>query len=361
MTPPTPTLICCGINHLTAPIHLRERVAVSPENTIPTLQSIARHLHLPEAILLSTCNRLEIIGLTYDPYHTTHAWPRYLSHRHGTDFTPHVYTHTGADTVIHLFELAAGLRSMILGETEIFGQIKQAYALATAEGFTQKITHRLFQSAFTAAKEARARTTISAGNISIGTVAADLAEKIFGTLSHHTLLLLGAGKISERTLRSLHSRGAQNILIANRTYDRAHHLSTQLPSAQPIPWETWPQHLPHTDILIASTAAQHHLLQAQDLHHNRRNKPIFIIDLSLPRNIDPAINQLENIYLYNIDDLSLIAQHNRLQRQAAIAKAQEILLPHAAKFLQWLQKNIHTSSHSSLNPIPTLHPHNSHL
>ncbi len=352
MTALPSTLICCGINHQTAPIELRERVAVSPEETFSALESITRHLHLSEAILLSTCNRVEIFGISQDPQHSAKAWPRYLTQRHGTDFTPYTFVNTGADTVIHLFELAAGLRSMVVGETEIFGQIKQAYALATAEGYVQKATHRLFQSAFSAAKEARARTTISAGNVSIGTVAADLAEKIFGILSHHTLMLLGAGEISERTVRSLYSRGAKKILIANRTYDRAHHLTKQFPESKAIPWEKWPSYLQETDILIASTAAQHHLLQAQDIQ-SRRNKPLFIIDLSVPRNIDPNLNKIENIYIYNIDDLSLIAENNILQRQAAIAKAKEIILPHAWKFLQWFEKNIATTPPiSSLNLDP---------
>lgn len=342
------TLICCGINHHTAPIELRERVAVTPEKIPATLESVTRHLRLTEAIFLSTCNRVEIFGISQDPEHTAAAWPRYLTQRHNIDFTPYTFVNTGADTVIHLFELAAGLRSMVVGETEIFGQVKQAYALATAEGFTQKATHRLFQSAFSAAKEARARTSISAGNVSIGTVAADLAEKIFGLLSHHTLMLLGAGEISERTVRSLHSRGAEKILIANRTYDRARHLTAQFSGSKAILWEKWPDHLHETDILIASTAAHHHLLQAGDFS-TQRKKPLFIIDLAVPRNIDPLLNKMENIYIYNIDDLSLIAENNLIQRQAAIAKAKEIILPHAAKYLQWFEKNIIPLSSPAIN------------
>ncbi|MCS7062602.1 MAG: glutamyl-tRNA reductase [Methylacidiphilales bacterium] len=343
-----PTLICVGLNHNTAPIEIREQAAVSADKTPSFLESVSRHLQLSEAVLISTCNRVEVIAVTSHPHEAIQVWPRYLSLLHGRDFTPHVFHCTGADAVIHLFELAAGLRSMVIGETEIFGQIKQSYALATAAGFTQKITHRLFQSAFNAAKEARARTTITAGNVSIATVAADLAEKIFSSLFTCTILLLGAGEISHRTLRTLHSRGAQKILVANRTFDRAEAISCDIPQATPIAWEAWPTWLHRVDIVIASTSAHHHLIQAADFPHAPPH-PLFLIDLAVPRNIDPAVNSIENIYLYNIDDLALIAQNNMLQRQAAIAKAKEILLPHAARFIQWLEKNYHPSP---LHPTP---------
>jgi len=337
------TLVCGGISFRNAPVEVRERAAFREEAVAGALGTLREALGLEEAVLLSTCNRVEYFGVVAgEAGRTADAWPRFLAAFHGlegaVDFAPYAFHLTGHAAAEHLFQVAAGLDSMVVGETEILGQIKEAYRVAAGAGTTGKRLNRLFQSSFAAAKAARSQTQITRGSVSVGSVAVELAEKLFGRLADRTVMVLGAGATSERTARSLQSRGASFILVANRTHDKAVALAAEL-RGEAVHWEEFEARIPEVDIVISSTSAPHYVLTRERLEQVRRRRagrPLFLIDLAVPRDIEPGANFLDDVYLYDIDDLESIARANQKERSAEVARCEAILQPHVERLMEWI-------------------------
>ncbi len=333
---------CLGISHRTAPVGLRERLAVPDRELSAALDSLRDVSGVDEAVVLSTCNRVEIYAAvkqsepTADPSGALLNWLRARS----PDQPPGeaFYRHPTREAVEHLFSVASGLDSMVLGETEILGQLKNAYAHAHRAGSTGRALNRLFQSAFRVAKRIRTQTQIARGATSVGGAGVDLAEKIFGDLRRCQVLILGAGKMSRRTAQSLQSRGASGIIVSNRSFERAQEIA-QMMGGDAIRFDEWTSKLDRADIVISSTSAPHHVVTADSLrpHLRRRHgRPLFLIDLAVPRDIDPAVRRLDGVYLHDIDTLQGIADEARRRRESQIAACSEMISAEAGALLsQW--------------------------
>jgi glutamyl-tRNA reductase len=248
-------------------------------------------------------------------------------HDYRDPLTDEIYAFSEPQSVQHLFKVACGLDSMVLGETEILGQLKKAYDVALQSGHTGSRLNKAFQKAFNVAKQIRTETNIQRGSISVGSVAVELAEKIFSTLNERDVLVIGAGDTSEKTARALLSRGARSIIVSNRSYDRALGLAAEL-GGRAVLFEDWAKEFAKIDIVISSTAAPHHVLdrpKLEPLMKSRRNRPLLLIDIAVPRDIDPAVNFMENVFLYNIDDLQTIADDYLKQRKEEIVHCEQII------------------------------------
>ncbi len=332
-------IICGGLTFEDVPVELREKVAFRDSQLPEALTRMKQLLGLREAVLVSTCNRVEYFGETGEPDRAAGAWPEFLRQFHAVpnDFAPHSFQLRDVPCVEHLFSVASGLRSMVIGETEILGQLKDAYDVARTHGQTGKWLNRLFQSSFAAAKAVRSRTAITRGSVSVGSVSVELAEKIFGDLSGCRIMVIGAGETSERTARSLLSRGVPSILVANRTYDRAAALAAEL-HGEAVRWEEWEERAVGVDIMISSTSAPHYVLTQEKLAallKQRERRPLFLIDLAVPRDFEPTINLLDDVFLYDIDDLQSIAHAHLRERQTEITRSMEILQPHVERYMTW--------------------------
>ena len=332
-------IICGGLTFEKTAVELREKVAFRDSQLPEALAEMKRHLGLREAVLVSTCNRVEYFGATDVPEHAAAAWPDFLRRFHAVpdDFAPLSFQLSGVTCVEHLFSVASGLKSMVVGETEILGQLKDAYDVARVQGQTGKWLNRLFQSSFAAAKSVRSHTAITRGSVSVGSVAVELAEKIFGDLRGCRVMVIGAGETSERTARALLSHGVTSIMVANRTYDRAAALAVEL-GGEAVHWEEWEKRAVDIDIMISSTSAPHYVLTSEklaELLKVRPRRPLFLIDLAVPRDFEPSINLLDDVYLYDIDDLQSIAQSHLRERQTEIVRSVEILKPHVERYITW--------------------------
>jgi len=333
------SVVVIGLNHRTSPVELRERFAF-PGETIPAALAALRIAGLAtEAAILSTCNRVEIYAVTDLPPATAFAeLKKFLTAHHA--FTgqlgDEIYTLAEPASLHHLFKVASGLDSMVVGETEIFGQLKQAYETALAHRHTGARLNRAFQRAFNVAKQIRTETNIQRGSVSVMSAAVELAEKIFSSLASHEVLVIGAGETSEKTARALLSRGARGVIVTNRSPERATALAAEL-AGRAVPFDQWPAELEKTDIAISSTAAPHHLItraQLEPLMRRRRDRPLLLIDLAVPRDIDPAVNELDNVYLYNVDDLASIAADYLKQRHEEVARCEKIIAEKVAALLE---------------------------
>lgn len=330
-----------GVNHRTAPVEVRERVAFPPERVPEALARLKAELEIPECVVLSTCNRVELYCAVPEINGHRAALTQFVNRFHAA--SPGIgdtalYWHLQPDSVTHLFRVAAGLDSMVLGESEILGQVKEAYQRAAAAQTVGRVFRGLFQQTFTVAKEIRTKTQIGRGAVSVSSVAVDLARKIFDDLSHKTILIFGAGEMGEATLRCLIVRGARHVLVANRSYAQAESLAAQI-GGQAVPADDLGEALRAADILIGSTAADHYLLtraQVQQLMRRRRQRPFFLIDISVPRNLDPGIGTLDNVYLYNIDDLEGMAAANLQRRAGELGLCLELIEARAQRFLERL-------------------------
>ena len=333
------SLFVLGCTHHQAPLEVRERMALTPENAAALRQELHALDDIHECIVVNTCNRVEVYGLSATP--TVEATVRdYLCARNGVSrelLDAHSSWHTNLDALQHAFEVSSGLDSQIVGETDILGQMKNAYADARAANCTGIVLNRLFEKSFQAAKAARTQTGITRGQVSIGNVAVDLANRIFGHLRDSRVLLIGSGDVAEKTAQSLKSRGVADITVASRTYENSHTLAHSLGGAA-IELSDFAAQLKRFDIVISSTAAPGLILDRDTLAaalKKRPDRPFFLIDVALPRDIDSTVNKLENAYLYNLDDLSNIANENLEQRKAEIDRARTILKSHAWNL--WLQ------------------------
>ncbi|MDD2677540.1 MAG: glutamyl-tRNA reductase [Methylacidiphilaceae bacterium] len=335
-------LVGGGLNFEKSPLELRERIAFRSEELTRALPLLRQELGLEEAVLVSTCNRVEYVGITLDAKRCRAGWSHFLESYHGfqADWGTYSEFRQGRACVEHLFELVSGLRSMVIGETEIFGQVKAAYEAAHRLQTTGLWLNRLFQTSFSAAKAARSRTFITRGNLSVSSVAVELAERLFGDLSGRSVMVLGAGETSEKTLRALEGRGVSLLLVANRTYGRACELMKEL-HGEAILWSEFLERSADVDIVISSTSAPHYILTREKLLpllSRRKGDPLFLIDLAVPRDIDPSVHALDGLYLYNIDDLQSIARQNLEDRTAEIARCRRLLEPYIERFTKWAEQ-----------------------
>jgi len=333
------SLFVLGSTHHEAPLEVRERLALTPEHAATLQQELYALEDMRECLVVNTCNRLEIYGLANSPYIEdiirTHLCARNRVSRELLD--AHSFWHTNLDVLQHAFEVSAGLDSQIVGETEILSQMKRAYARARKTKCTGVVLNRLFEKSFQAAKSARTHTGIAQGQVSIGSVAVDLANRIFGHLRDSRVLLIGSGAIGQQTAQSLKNRDVTDITVASRTFKNAHTLAHQLQGAA-IEISDFPALLQRFDIVISATAAPQLILDralVEAALKQRPERPLFLIDVALPRDIDPEVDTLENVYLYNLDDLSGIANENLQSRKANIERARTILQGHAWQL--WLQ------------------------
>ena len=332
------SLVVIGLSHRSAPVALRERFAFS-EARVPAVLEVLRTSQLAEeAVILSTCNRVEIYATTtLEPPAAFVALREFLAtcHNYSDPLTDEVYSYSEPQSVHHLFKVACGLDSMVLGETEILGQLKKAYDLALQHGFTGARLNKAFQRAFNVAKQIRTETNIQRGSVSVGSVAVELAEKIFNCLGDRDVLVIGAGDTSEKTARALLSRGARSIIVTNRSYDKAVALASEL-GGRAISFDGWAGEFHNIDIVISSTSAPHYILdrtRLEPIMKLRRNRPLLLIDIAVPRDIEPEINFMENVFLYNIDDLQSIADDYLKQRQLEVERCEKIIREKAAALL----------------------------
>lgn len=330
-------LFCVGLSHHTANVETRERYVRGADAARSLREASGCH----EALLLSTCNRVEIYGVAETTIESTTiakclaSVPIDEAHDHSG-----FYRYEGDECVQHLFRVACGLDSMVVGETEVLGQAKQAYDAARTSGGAGPLLHRLFQRAFRVAKQVRTHTDITRGAVSVGSVAVDLAGKIFGELKTRKVLVLGAGETSERTARALVSRGVTDLRVSNRSGERAEALAA-LVGGRAVPFAGWENQCREIDILISSTAAEEPLLTREKLApflRERWDRPLFIIDIAVPRDVAPEVNEMEGVFLYDIDSLRSIAEQSLALRRQQVAAGEQIIAEHVVDFGNWLRR-----------------------
>jgi len=332
------SLITLGINHKTAPLELRERLAFTPQSLPEALLSLKKLDHVEEASILSTCNRTEIYCATTED--NDQKIVQWFSQFHGLDadqFKEHLYIHSHEETIRHAMEVACGLDSMILGEPQIAGQMKAAYALANENGTIGQLLGKLYQRAFAVSKQVRTDTDIGSSPVSVAFAAVSLAKQIFGSLEKTTVLLVGAGETIELAARHLHAQGVEKIIIANRSIERAQKLADEF-HGKAISLQHISDHLYHCDIVISSTASPLPIIGKGTVERalkQRKHEPIFMVDLAVPRDIEPEVSKLDDVYLYSVDDLKSVIEENMENRQQAAEQAREIIDIQVNHFLDW--------------------------
>ncbi|WP_027159747.1 glutamyl-tRNA reductase [Methylobacter luteus] len=334
------TLLAVGINYNTAPVSIRERLAFPAEILESSLQELWHLKEISEAAILSTCNRTEFYcESTTANKQILIDWVAESRNIKPAEFTPYLYCHTDSQLIRHMFRVACGLDSMILGEPQILGQMKTAYQAAYEAGTLGKQLGKLFQYTFSAAKKVRTDTAIGSSPVSVAFAAVQLAQQIFDKLSEQTALLIGAGETIELAARHLSQQGIGRIIVANRTYDKAHTLASQF-NGYAIALSELPMHLAEADIVISSTASQLPILgkgRVESAIKKRKHKPIFMVDLAVPRDIEAEVEQLRDVYLYTIDDLQNTIDQNMNSRRQAAEQAEEIIDTQVGHFLAWLR------------------------
>jgi glutamyl-tRNA reductase len=332
-------LFCIGLSHHTANVATREQFAGNA-----TAESIASEAGCTEALLLTTCNRVEVYVVS-DKRISTDEIARCLMAKTNCNphnYAPPFYRYEDHKCVQHLFRVASGLDSMVVGESEIFGQAKKAYESARTSAAVGPYLHRLFQRAFRVAKQVRTHTEIARGAVSVGSVAVELAQRIFGNLSECTVLVLGAGETSERTARALVSRGVTDLRVSNRSLDRAHDLA-QAVGGRAVPFDDWAAQCREIDILLTSTASETPLLTPDILApmlRQRLDRPLFIIDVAVPRDVDPRVNEIEGIYLYDIDSIRSVAEQSLALRRQQVVAAEAIIANHVTEFVDSISRGL---------------------
>lgn len=334
------TLFAVGINYQTAPVAVRERLSFPAEILQPSLQELHNISEIREAAILSTCNRTEFYcAATTSNQEILINWVARNKHLNANELSPYLYSHTDSGLIRHMFRVACGLDSMILGEPQILGQMKTAYQAACDAGTLGKHLGKLFQHTFNAAKKVRTDTAIGSSPVSVAFAAVQLAQQIFDKLSEQTALLIGAGETIELTARHLSQQGIGRLIIANRTYDKAHALATQF-NGYAIDLSELPNHLAEADIVISSTASSLPILgkgRVESALKKRKHKPMFMVDLAVPRDIEAEVEQLRDVYLYTVDDLQQTIDQNMNSRRLAAEQAEEIIDTQVGYFLAWLR------------------------
>ena len=336
-------ILVVGLNHKTAPIELRERLHFPTTTLEEPLEKLAHYTEGGERVILSTCNRVELYGHVQHLAHGNSRLQQFLSDYHGIAddvLAPHLYSYHGEAALRHLFRVVASLDSLVIGEPQIAAQVKEAFTIARHANATSAIFNQVFERAFSVAKRVRTETRIGEHAVSISYAAVELAKKIFQDLSPKTVLILGAGEMSELTARHLISQGVQDLLVANRTLERACDLAARL-GGQGVPLAELPSYLPKADIIVSSTGAPELVIQKSDVQNAlklRKNRPMFFIDIAVPRDVAPAVNELENVYVYDIDDLQHVVDENRKAREREAVVAETIIAREVEEALQWFDE-----------------------
>lgn len=341
-------LLSIGLNHTTAPVAVRERAAVTADHLEEALVDIARYKDIQEATILSTCNRTEVYcQLNGDDVNVVVDWLCNFHQLNKNEVAPYLYTLTGQHAVTQSIRVAAGLDSMVIGESQILGQMKTAFAKAHKNGNTGKILNRLFQHTFSVAKEIRTSTSIGSHAVSVAYASVALAKQIFSNISEQTVLLVGAGETIELACRHLYAQGVRKIIVANRTLARAEKLAVEY-GAQAISLHELPTRLADADMVFSSTASTLPILGKgafESALKQRKNRPIFVVDLAIPRDVEPQVSELNNIYLYTVDDLEQVITENVESRKQAAMQAEKIVTARSLEYMHWL---------NNLESVPTI-------
>jgi glutamyl-tRNA reductase len=334
-------IVLVGLNHLTAPLEVRERVSFTNEQARRAADELRSRGLLEETLVLSTCNRSEVYGVPPEAMReSAPGVSSFLSEFHSVQhelLSVSLYHHYDQQAVRHLFRVAAGLDSMMLGEAEILGQVREAYKFAHEQRATGPVLNRLFQGALEVGKRVRSETELGARPMSVASAGVKLAERIFGKLNQRSALVLGAGSVSELVVSQLRDRGIAHLALMNRSVERAAALAKEF-GGTVVPWGNWDDALLTPDVVVTSVATEEPVLLRADLERvmsARGNRALFLMDLGVPRNIEAAASKIYNVYVYNLDDLSDIVQQNRSARESEIPKAELIIEEHVGKFLSW--------------------------
>ncbi len=334
-------IVLVGLNHRTAPVEVRERVSFTAEQARRASEQLRARGILEETLVLSTCNRSEVYGVPPESSHEcAPGLSSFLSEFHAVRpdvLSVSLYHHYDRQAVEHLFRVSAGLDSMLLGEAEILGQVREAYRFAHEHGATGPVLNRLFQGALEVGKRVRTETELGTRPVSVASAGVKLAERIFGKLTERSALVLGAGTISEQVVSQLRDKGIAHLYVMNRSRDRAEELA-QVFGGKVVGWGEWDSALRTPDVVVASVAADEPVLRREIVERAmaaRGNRALFLMDLGMPRNIEAAVGELYNVYVYNMDDLSEIVQQNRNARESEIPRAENIVNEHVGKFLSW--------------------------
>lgn len=334
-------LIAIGINHKTAPVTIREQVAFAPDRLGDALQQANQLAGVNASAILSTCNRTELY-CEYESDESITALMQWIAQYHDLtiqDLEPYFYSHDDQDSARHMIRVACGLDSLVLGEPQILGQLKTAYQEAYQHKTLGRHLGRLFQHAFSAAKRIRTKTEINASPVSVAFAAVNLAKQIFGELNQQTVLLIGAGETIELAAQHLHGQGIKNMIVANRTVSKAEKLAHRF-NAESIALSTLGDHLASADIVISSTSAPVPVLGKGTVERAlkaRRHQPMFMVDLAVPRDIEEEVGELDDIYLYTVDDLENVIQENMESRRQAAEQAEQLVLEEVTEFMEWLR------------------------
>lgn len=334
------SIIALGLNHRTAPVSVRERVAFAPERLKDALREMLSLPQVREGAIVSTCNRTEVYAAVSEAGDGEVL--RWFPTAHGLsedEVRPYIYMHEEGEAIRHLLRVSCGLDSLVLGEPQILGQIKTAYAQAGEAQAVGPVLNRMFQHAFAVAKQVRTDTAIGASPISVAFAAVSLARQIFGDLGSKTALLIGAGETIELAARHLHGNGIGRMIVANRTFERAHALAEPF-GGYAIALHELGEHLHEADMVITATASQLPILgkgAVESALKRRKRRPMFMVDIAVPRDIEPEVGALEDVYLYTVDDLEQVIDENRRSRQAAAQQAEEIIDAQVGHFLDWLR------------------------
>jgi glutamyl-tRNA reductase len=346
----TGDLLALGASHKTASLELRERIALPTGRAARVLAELTEHDAIHEAVALFTCNRTELYLVTADPVEAENAALAILSRQAGlrpTELIGSLYSLRGRETVEHLFAVTGGLDSMIVGEAEIQGQVKRAYEMALVEGVSGPVSNRLFRDALAAGKRVRSETGISRTNVSVSTVAVQLAAQFLGDLSDRRVLVIGAGENAELTARALRDRGVDTMFVANRRYDRALGLAQRF-GGRAVTFDDMPRELEAADIVVTSTGAPHQIVGREELEFvaaSRMGRPLVLIDLAVPRDIEPSVRDCPGIALYDMDDLQRAVARNMDAREAEAAEALVLVREEVVRFQDWM---------ASLDVVPTI-------
>jgi glutamyl-tRNA reductase len=336
-------IIVLGLNHKSAPIEIREKLAFDAADTIKALRQLKDRFSEAEFVLLSTCNRVELYSAcegTAGAFAETIA--KFLSEFHNValeDFQDFLYVHDDEDAVRHLLTVTSSLDSMVVGEAQIIGQVKESYKLACTAKSTGKVLNHLFHCAFAASKKVHTNTSISSGRVSIAGIAVELAMQLFADISAAKVVVIGAGEMGELLVRHLLHVGCKNIVVVNRSYEHGRSVAKRY-GIEARQWEELTEQLIGANVAIASAATQDYLFKKDSfkkIMDNRRDRALLIIDIAVPRNFEPAVNEIENVYLYSIDELSEVAEQNRKAREEDIAKGMQIIYENVIEFMDWFK------------------------
>ncbi len=343
-------LVIVGLNHKTSPVEIREKLSFPAQTIEEPLKRLTSQYGLNECVILSTCNRVEVLAISHEMEKGIWQIKRFLSEYHDIpleQLDDHLYVHQGEDAVKHLFRVGAGLDSMVMGEPQILGQVKDSYGHAVQYNTAGVIVNKLYHKAFQVAKRIRSETKIGESAVSISFAAVELAKKIFGDLSGKGAMLIGAGEMAELAAKHLQNNGIREILVANRTYEKAVELVRGF-NGTAIMFREFPHYLKNVDIVIASTGSPNFIIKPDQIHEvmrERKNKPMFFIDISVPRNIDPLVNNIDNAYVYDVDDLQGVVVANLQERAKEAGEAEAIVTEEIEKFYRWIK---------SLDVVPTI-------